>query len=139
MGAELSFARVRRPTDNAITERFYGTIKQEEIYLAGSYPDLQSANEEIDNYISYYNFERPHQSLFNFTPFYVHDLNNKTKLMAILSEMKFKARSRRKEYWQLKQELQMQVKIYPELARRERPGWELSGLNSIRKIDNIGD
>jgi len=27
LGAELSFARVRRPTDNAITERFYGTIK----------------------------------------------------------------------------------------------------------------
>jgi transposase InsO family protein len=25
LGAELSFARVRRPTDNALTERFYGT------------------------------------------------------------------------------------------------------------------
>jgi transposase InsO family protein len=35
LGAELSFARVRRPTDNALTERFYGTIKQEEIYLVG--------------------------------------------------------------------------------------------------------
>ena len=29
LGAELSFARVRRPTDNALTERFYGTVKQE--------------------------------------------------------------------------------------------------------------
>ena len=35
LGAELSFARVRRPTDNALTERFYGTVKQEEIYLVG--------------------------------------------------------------------------------------------------------
>ena len=31
LGAELSFARIRRPTDNALTERFYGTVKQEEI------------------------------------------------------------------------------------------------------------
>ena len=39
LGAELSYARVRRPTDNALTERFYGTIKQEEIYLVGNYSD----------------------------------------------------------------------------------------------------
>ena len=32
LGAELSFARVRRPTDNALTKRFYGTVKQEEIF-----------------------------------------------------------------------------------------------------------
>ena len=38
LGAELSFARVRRPTDNALTERFYATVKQEEIYLVGNYP-----------------------------------------------------------------------------------------------------
>jgi transposase InsO family protein len=43
LGAELSFARVRRPTDNALTERFYGTIKQEEIYVVGNYPDAISA------------------------------------------------------------------------------------------------
>jgi len=29
LGAELSFARVRHPTDNALTERFYATVKQE--------------------------------------------------------------------------------------------------------------
>jgi putative transposase len=38
LGAELSFARVRRRTDNALTERFYGTVKQEEIYLVCNYP-----------------------------------------------------------------------------------------------------
>jgi transposase InsO family protein len=43
LGAELSFARMRRPTDNALTERFYGTVKQEEIYLVGNYPDETSA------------------------------------------------------------------------------------------------
>jgi putative transposase len=68
LGAELSFARVRRPTDNALTERFYGTIKQEEIYLVGDYPDEISAREEIARYIERYHHSRPHQSLMNFTP-----------------------------------------------------------------------
>ncbi len=43
IGSELSFARVRRPTENARTERLYGSIKQEEIYLVGNYPDEISA------------------------------------------------------------------------------------------------
>ncbi len=81
IGAELSFARVRRPTDNAVTERFYGSIKQEEIYLVGNYPDEITAREEIGRYIDFYNKERPHQSLYNFTPEYVHNLNNKSSLL----------------------------------------------------------
>lgn len=99
LGAELSFARVRRPTDNAITERFYGTIKQEEIYLVGNYPDERSAREEIGRYIGHYNTERPHQALFNFTPAYVHQVNNKTMLLNELAAMKKATRGRRKEYW----------------------------------------
>jgi len=39
LGAELSFAQVHRPTDNALTEQFYGTVKQEEIYLVENHPD----------------------------------------------------------------------------------------------------
>ncbi len=99
IGAELSFARVRRPTDNAITERFYGTIKQEEIYLVGNYPDEQSAREEIGRYVGYYNTDRPHQSLMNFIPGRVHEVNNKTTLLNELKEIKKEARQRRKEYW----------------------------------------
>jgi putative transposase len=99
IGAELSFARVRRPTDNAITERFYGTIKQEEIYLVGNYPDERSAWEEIGRYVGYYNTDRPHQSLMNFTPDHVHQVNNKTALLDELKQMKKEARQRRKEYW----------------------------------------
>ncbi len=75
IGAELSYARVRRPTDNAITERFFGTVKQEEIYIVGSYPDYDSAMYEIGNYIHYYNYKRPHQSLWNFTPAHIHEVN----------------------------------------------------------------
>jgi putative transposase len=103
MQAELSFARVRRPTDNALTERFYGTVKQEEIYLVGNYPDEISAKEEIGRYIENYHHSRPHQSLMNFTPAHVHQVNNKSLLLAELKEMKRTTRERRKAYWAEKQ------------------------------------
>src|SRR6266508_1423816 len=99
LGAEMSFARVRRPTDNALTERFYGTVKQEEIYLVGNYPDERSAREELGRYIEFYNQRRPHQALYNFTPTYVHQLNNKSALVQELNEMKRRTREKRKAYW----------------------------------------
>jgi transposase InsO family protein len=103
LGAELSFARVRRPTDNALTERFYGTVKQEEIYLVGNYPDEISAREELGRYIETYNQSRPHQALFNFTPAHVHQLNNKSALLAELNDLKRRTREKRKAYWAEKQ------------------------------------
>jgi hypothetical protein len=105
LAVELSFARVRRPTDNALTERFYGSIKQEEIYLVGNYPDEISAQEEIGRYIENYHHCRPHQSLMNFTPAHVHQVNNKSRLMAELKEMKRKTREKRKAYWVTQQKL----------------------------------
>lgn len=99
LGAELSYARVRRPTDNALTERFYGTVKQEEIYLVGNYPDETSAREEIGRYIEFYNQRRPHQALYNFAPAHVHQLNNKSLLLQELKEMKKMTREKRKAYW----------------------------------------
>jgi putative transposase len=98
--ADLSWARVKRPTDNAITERFYGTIKQEEIYVVESYPDLQSAKEEIGKYIEFYNKLRPHQSLWNFTPHQIHELNNKTEALTMLKKLKQKTWTERKLYWE---------------------------------------
>jgi putative transposase len=100
LGADLSFARVRRPTDNALTERFYGSIKQEEIYLVGNYLDEISAKEEICRYIERYHHTRPHQSLMNFTPAHVHEVNNKSWLLAEIKEMKRKTRESRKAYWE---------------------------------------
>lgn len=100
LGADLSFARVRRPTDNAITERFYGTIKQEEIYLVGSYPDEISAREEIGRYIEYYNIRRPHQALWNFTPMQVHEINNKSEVIKKIAEIKKETLEKRSKYWQ---------------------------------------
>jgi putative transposase len=103
--ADLSFARVRRPTDNALTERFYGSIKQEEIYLVGNYPDEISAREEIGRYLESYHHIRPHQSLMNFTPAHVHELNNKSLLLDELKEIKRTTRERRKAYWAEQQKL----------------------------------
>ena len=105
LGAELSFARIRRPTDNALTERFYGTVKQEEIYLVGNYPDEISAREELGRYIETYNQIRPHPALFNFTPAHVHQLNNKSTLLQQLKDIKRKTREKRKAYWEEKQNI----------------------------------
>jgi putative transposase len=105
LGVELSFARIRRPTDNALTERFYGTVKQEEIYLVGNYPDEISAREELGRYIETYNQIRPHQALFNFTPAHVHQLNNKSTLLQQLKDIKRKTREKRKAYWKKKQNI----------------------------------
>jgi transposase InsO family protein len=103
LGADLSFARVRRPTDNALTERFYGSIKQEEIYLVGNYPDEISAREELSRYIESYHYIRPHQSLMNFTPAHIHEFNNKSLLLDELKEIKRQTRERRRTYWAKKQ------------------------------------
>lgn len=99
LGADLSYARVHRPTDNSITERFFGTVKQEEAYLVGSYPDELSAKEEVGRYMQFYNNERPHQALWNFTPAHVYEINNKSLIVEELQELKQRTKERRKEYW----------------------------------------
>jgi len=40
---------VRRPTDNALTDWFFGTVKEEKTDVVGSYPDELSAWEEIQH------------------------------------------------------------------------------------------
>lgn len=100
MGADLSFARVRRPTDNALTERFFGTAKQEEIYVVGSYPDEYSARHEIGTYITFYNTVRPHQALWNVTSAHVHEVNNNTRIVEELDRLKKRTWLERKAYWE---------------------------------------
>ena len=73
--------------------------KQEEIYLVGDYQDEVTANDEIKKYIQFYNDERPHQSLWNFTPSQIHETNNKTENLNALKELKIKSWTKRKEYW----------------------------------------
>jgi hypothetical protein len=130
LGAELSFARVRRPTDNALTERFYGTVKQEEIYLVGNYPDETSAREELGRYIAIYNRTRPHQAMFNFTPAHVHEVNNKSLLLREIEEIKRKTREKRKAYWSEQQKSRhTSIAGVPEVRVRPRS----SILGQIRR------
>jgi len=89
VGIEFSPGRVARPTDNARQERFYRTLKQEEIYCHLSYASPESARTSIASYIDYYNEIRPHQSLFGYTPARVHRVGNKSLL---LEEYRLKVR-----------------------------------------------
>jgi putative transposase len=63
-----------RALDNAITERFFRTIKWEDIYIM-QYETPKALRQGIDAYIRYYNYERSHQSLDGQKPanvYYVH-------------------------------------------------------------------
>jgi len=66
-----------RATDNAHSERFWGSIKWEDLYLRDTTtPDELRVN--IAEYVLYYNHERPHQSLDYKTPSEAHfDLEKK--------------------------------------------------------------
>jgi len=89
VGIRFSPGRVARPTDNARQERFYRTLKQEEIYCHPSYASPESARTSIALYIDYYNEIRPHQALFGYTPTQVHQVGNKSLL---LEEYRLKVR-----------------------------------------------
>jgi putative transposase len=77
----LSPSRTNRPTDNCRQERWYRTVKQEEIYCYPTYPSIHIARQSLARYIEEYNETRPHQSLWNYTPGYIHRLGNKTVLL----------------------------------------------------------
>jgi transposase InsO family protein len=76
----LSPGRAYRPTDNGRQERWYRTVKQEEIYCYPTYPSLEVTRASLAQYIHFYN-ERPHQALWNYPSSYVHRLGNKTFLL----------------------------------------------------------
>ncbi|GER65923.1 hypothetical protein BpJC7_10510 [Weizmannia acidilactici] len=64
---KISMDGKKRALDNIITERFWRTIKYEEVYLK-DYNSPREARKEIGNYIHFYNHERFHQSLGFQTP-----------------------------------------------------------------------
>jgi putative transposase len=51
-----------RAIDNIFTERFWRSLKYEEVYLH-AYTSPREARSGIGRYINFYNLERPHQSL----------------------------------------------------------------------------
>jgi putative transposase len=53
--------------DNVFVERFWRTIKYEEVYLH-AYDSVGEARQSIDRYLAFYNARRPHTALDGHTP-----------------------------------------------------------------------
>ena len=66
-GVKISMDGKGRYTDNIFIERLWRSVKYEEIYLH-AYDDLAEARVGIGRYLTFYNLERPHQSLGYQTP-----------------------------------------------------------------------
>jgi len=101
IGVVFSPGRVARPTDNARQERFYRTLKQEEVYCHEGYVSLDSAKASIGHWINYYNEVRPHQALFGYPPAIVHRCGNKTRLLEDYRRDVEKAKEKRRQKWLL--------------------------------------
>ena len=56
-----------RALDNIFTERLWRSVKYEEVYL-NEYASPRDALNGISRYFTFYNAERPHQSLAYQTP-----------------------------------------------------------------------
>ena len=61
-GVQISMDGKGRALDNIITERFWRTLKYEEVYLH-EYESPRQARTQIAQFIRHYNNTRPHQSL----------------------------------------------------------------------------
>ena len=66
-GVQISMDGKGRAVDNIFTERLWRTIKYEDIYLH-EYSSPREARQGIRQYLTFYNHERPHQSLGYHTP-----------------------------------------------------------------------
>ena len=62
------FSRVRTPKDNAVCERFNGTLQYEWLYDGNFTPNTDDFNRELTKWLVEYNFFRPHQSLNYLSP-----------------------------------------------------------------------
>ncbi len=60
-GIKISMDGKGRCYDNIFVERFWRTVKYEEVYIK-TYKDGHEARQELEKYFRFYNMERPHQS-----------------------------------------------------------------------------
>ncbi|OSS42516.1 Mobile element protein [Desulfurella amilsii] len=71
LNIEISMDSKGRAYDNIIVERFWRSLKYENVYLA-NYNTIKEAKEGIKDYIYFYNYKRPHESLGYKTPMSVY-------------------------------------------------------------------
>lgn len=66
-GVKVSMDGKGRCLDNVFVERFWRTVKYEDIYIKG-YEAVPALRAGLGDYFPFYNFQRPHQSLDYKTP-----------------------------------------------------------------------
>jgi putative transposase len=66
-GAQLSMDSKGAWRDNIFIERFWRTVKYEEVYLR-AYETVSDARRHLERYMTFYNSRRPHSSLGEQTP-----------------------------------------------------------------------
>ena len=64
---ELSLDGKGAWTDNVFIERFWRTVKYEEVYLR-AYTSVSDARHHLARYMAFYNGRRPHSALDDRTP-----------------------------------------------------------------------
>lgn len=69
---QISMDGKGRALDNVFVERLWRTIKYEDIYLK-DYDSPRSLREGLNEFIGFYNHERPHQALSYQTPHQIHN------------------------------------------------------------------
>ena len=94
-GAKISWDGRGRVYDNIFIERFWRSLKYEEVYL-NQYANGKEALQGIEKYMKFYNMERPHFTLEGKTPHEVffggYKLKNKTCSMQACAELSKAAR-----------------------------------------------
>ena len=66
-GIRISMDGRGRALDNIFIERFWRTVKQEEVYIK-DYSDGLEAHQSLDEFMRFYNKKRPHSSLSYLSP-----------------------------------------------------------------------
>ncbi len=71
VGIAISMDGRGRCYDNIFIERLWRSVKYEKVYLS-DWQQVKEAQQGLAEYLTFYNHERPHQSLHNMTPFEVY-------------------------------------------------------------------
>jgi len=80
-GVRISMDSKGRCVDNIFIERLWRSLKYEEVYLK-AYDSVKEAQQGIEQWLMFYNGQRPHQGLNNSTPDEVYAAGSKTEQAA---------------------------------------------------------
>ena len=62
LNADQSFSPTGKPSHNDIMESFFSSLKQEELYRH-RFHSVSEFKNSVNNYINFYNNERPHSAM----------------------------------------------------------------------------